>query len=158
MWNGISTAYGVLWPDTHGQVEFAGVHRLVEGPGEVVPPQGLDHGLLEELQLVGGAALPAGVLVGWLGGPGGGGMAQRRPPGALEALVEQRRLADALPGRGGGAVVHHGDARHLHPEHGAVGRERHRQTRCTHTVRPAALTPSDPLHTHTVRPAEHTPS
>lgn len=48
--------------DTHRQAELGGIHRLMEGPCEVMPPQVLHHGSLEELQLVGGAALPVRVV------------------------------------------------------------------------------------------------
>lgn len=46
---------------THGQVQLDGVHGLVEGPGELVLPQRLDHHVLHVLQLVGLAAGLGGV-------------------------------------------------------------------------------------------------
>lgn len=38
---------------TYGQAEFDGVHRMVEGPGELMLPQSLHHHVLHVLQLVG---------------------------------------------------------------------------------------------------------
>ena len=72
----------------------------------MVPPQGLHHGLLEELQLVGDPARSARVPdrgVGEAGGPLGLGVAQR---GALEVLVQQGGLADALACAGVAVGVH----------------------------------------------------
>ena len=80
----------------------------MEGPGEVVSPQALHHGLLEELQLVGDAARSAGVPDGGVGGAGrplGLGVAQRR---ALEVLIQQGGLADALACAGAAVGVHPG--------------------------------------------------
>lgn len=48
--------HGQSWR-THSQTQLDGVHRLVEGPGELVLPQRLHHHVLHVLQLVG---LPEG--------------------------------------------------------------------------------------------------
>lgn len=37
---------------TYGEAELDGVHRLVEGPGELMLPQSLHHNVLHVLQLV----------------------------------------------------------------------------------------------------------
>ena len=68
----------------------------MERPGKVVPPQTLDQGPLEVLQLVGHPALTAGILDqglhrGW--GARGHGVRQR---GALKVLVQQGGLANSF--------------------------------------------------------------
>lgn len=91
----------------------------MEGPGKMVPPQGLDHSLLEELQLVGHAALPAGV-------PDGGldrGRGRRvRQLGALKAFIQQRGLPHALAWARG--MVLHPAARQPHHSQRAADQER----------------------------------
>ena len=64
----------VVW-----DVEFVGVDRCLEGPAELVLPDGLHHGVLEVEQLVGGSAGPGGE--GGVGGRESGracGWAERR--------------------------------------------------------------------------------
>lgn len=43
------------WIPTHRQIELNSIHRVSEGPGELMPPQGSDHRFLQVLELIGEA-------------------------------------------------------------------------------------------------------
>lgn len=68
----------------------------MERPGEVVSPQTLDEGLLEELQLVGHATRSVGILDRRLRRRRGGLGKRVRQRRTLKVLVQQRGLADAF--------------------------------------------------------------
>lgn len=68
----------------------------MEGPGEVVSPQTLDEGLLEELQLVGHVTRSVGILDRRLRRRRGGLGKRVRQRRTLKVLVQQRGLADAF--------------------------------------------------------------
>lgn len=90
---------------THGQVQLDRVHGLVEGPGELVFPQGLHHHILHVLQLVGLAAGLGGVGdLRWgrvhrargRRDPRGGDRRRGGHPPRLAHWPSQQRLGEAL--------------------------------------------------------------
>lgn len=109
---------------THGQVQLDGVHGLVEGPGELVLPQRLDHHVLHVLQLVGLAAGLGGV--GHLGrGRVHGARGPRQPRGGGRRRGGHRPEACSRAG----AAAAQGGPRVLpisRPDRAAPGEKGHR--------------------------------
>lgn len=88
-WSLLLTEFQFLDIHTHRQVEFNGVDRFLEGPGEMVPPQRLQQDFLQKLKLIGHPPLSAGVFHRGLWGPQMGHLTDRRHPRTLKALIEQ---------------------------------------------------------------------
>lgn len=87
---------GSILVEAYREVKSIGIHRFVERPGKVMPPQTLQQGPLEKLQLVCHAALPVRILhwgLRWVWRPLGHCVWQRW---TLKVLVQQGGLAYAF--------------------------------------------------------------